>query len=320
MKTALICGISGQDGAFLAKYLLEKNYHVVGTSRDAHSERFQNLNYLSLISRVDIETMALNDFRSVLSVLAKVEPDEVYNLAGQSSVGLSFEQPAETLESISNGTLNILESIRFLDKNIRFYNSGSSECFGTTTGPVTEDSSFSPQSPYAVAKACAANLLSSYRDAYELFACTGFLFNHESPIRPRRFVTRKIVEAAYKISTGEQTHLTLGDLDIYRDWGWAPDYVEAMWLMLQQEDPSDYIIATGKTVSLRYFVKRAFSEFGLDWETYVISDISLVRPSEIKYNAANIDKAAKELGWIAKHDVDEVIIKLCEAERARWNN
>ena len=263
--------------------------------------------------------MAMNDFRSVLHVLDKSRPNEVYNLAGQSSVSLSFEQPVETLESISTGTLNLLEGIRFLNPSIRLYSAGSSECFGNTgLTPADENMAFRPRSPYAVAKACAANLVANYREAYQLFACTGLLFNHESPLRPRRFVTRKIVEAAYKIHAGLEFHVTLGNLDISRDWGWAPDYVEAMWLLLQRETPIDVIIATGRTVSLKYFVKSAFNYFNLDWEQYVLQDKALLRPSDIAFSSANIALARDELGWIARHSVDDVVSNMCKSECERW--
>jgi GDPmannose 4,6-dehydratase len=319
MKTALICGAGGQDGAYLAQLLLARGYLVVGTSRDAQSGRYQNLASLGIDDKVNIESMALNDFRSVLQVLAKIRPNEIYNLAGQSSVGLSFDQPVETLESISNGTLNLLEGIRFLDPSIRLYNAGSSECFGNTGDiPADENTAFRPRSPYAVAKACAANLVANYRTAYQLFACTGFLFNHESPLRPRRFVTRKIVEAAYKIHAGLESHVTLGNLEISRDWGWAPDYVEAMWLLLQRESPLDVVIATGRTVSLQYFVQCAFTHFDLDWKRHVLLDKALLRPSDIAYSSANVSLAATELGWTARHSIDDVVRNMCEAERTRW--
>jgi GDPmannose 4,6-dehydratase len=318
MKTALICGVGGQDGAYLAQFLLARGYRVFGTSRDAESGRHYNLATLGIDGQIGIESMALNDFRSVLQVLAKVRPNEIYNLAGQSSVSLSFEQPVETLESISTGTLNLLECIRFLDPSMRFYSAGSSECFGNTVEtPADENTPFRPRSPYAVAKACAANLVTNYRDAHQLFACTGFLFNHESPLRPRRFVTRKIVEAAYRIHAGLDSHVTLGNLDISRDWGWAPDYVEAMWLLLQREAPLDVVIATGRTVSLQYFVNSAFAFFDLDWEKHVLQNKSLLRPSDISFSAANIALARDELGWTARHAVDDVVRNMCKAEIER---
>ena len=312
MKRALICGISGQDGAYLARSLLEKGYEVTGTSRDAMAGSFSNLSKLGISGQVNTLSMAINDFRSVLQTLTKAAPDEIYNLSGQSSVGLSFEQPVETMESIGIATLNFLEAIRFIGKPVRFYNAGSSECFGDV-GDVAadENTSFKPRSPYAVAKSSAHWMVSNYREAYDLFACTGILFNHDSPLRPERFVTQKIVRAASRIASGSGEKLRLGNLDIHRDWGWAPDYVEAMWLMLQQEKPDDFVIATGRTVSLEYFVEKAFSHFDLDWKLHVESDPSLLRPSDIRFGKANPAKAAEILGWRSHLDVDGVIEKMC---------
>lgn len=253
-KTALICGISGQDGAYLAQWLLQQGYLVYGTSRDAQMASFSNLKRLGIHTQIHLESMALNDFRSVLQVLSKVEPDEIYNLAGQSSVGLSFQQPMDTLESITTGTLNLLETLRFTELPAKFYSASSSECFGDT-GEVAADEStpFHPRSPYAVAKAAAFWAVSNYREAYHLFACSGLLFNHESPLRPERFVTRKIVATAVRIANGSGEKLHLGNVSIRRDWGWAPEYVQAMWLMLQQEQADDFVIATGEAYSLEDF-------------------------------------------------------------------
>lgn len=266
MKKALICGISGQDGAYLAHLLLEKGYDVYGTSRDAQMASFSNLQVLGIRDKVKLESMALNDFRSVLQALTKVQPDELYNLAGQSSVGLSFQQPVETLESISVGTLNLLEAIRFMNRPIKLYNACSGECFGDTNRfPADETPPFRPRSPYAVAKAAAFWEVANYREAYGLFACSGILFNHESPLRPERFVTRKIISTACRIAAGSLEKLHLGNISIQRDWGWAPEYVEAMWLMMQQEKPNDFVVATGESHSLEEFVETAFHYFGLDW-------------------------------------------------------
>ena len=251
MKTALICGVSGQDGTLLAKFLLENNYVVYGASRDAQLSVFSNLTSLNIKDRVNLVSMSLTDFRSVLQVLTDVMPDEIYNLAGQTSVGLSFEQPVETLVSIATGTLNLLEAIRFTGSNIKFYNAGSSECFGDTNGiAADENTPFRPRSPYAVAKSAAHWEVANYREAYKLFACTGVLFNHESPLRPARFVTKKIISTACRIANGSDEKLKLGNLDISRDWGWAPEYVDAMWRMLQQDKPDDYVIATGDRKSV----------------------------------------------------------------------
>lgn len=305
---ALICGIGGQDGGYLAKFLLGKGYEVFGSSRDVQLMAGAGLRYLGIADQVTLRSMAINDFRSVLSVLAEVRPDEVYNLAGQSSVGLSFEQPVETMESIAIGTLNLLEAIRFLDPSVRFYNAGSSECFGDTgSSPADENTAFRPRSPYAVAKATAFWQVANYRDAYKLHASSGILFNHESPLRPERFVTRKIVAAACRIALGASETLTLGDVDIYRDWGWAPDYVEAMWAMTQQTAGGDYVVATGRTVSLSYFIERVFEELKLDWREHVKSNPQLFRPSDIRQSHANPARTHAVLGWRHTFEVEEVV-------------
>lgn len=315
MKTALICGISGQDGAWLSRLLLGKGYSVYGTSRDAQMSGFANLKRLGIYESVKLESMALTDFRSVLQVLMKVKPDEVYNLAGQSSVGLSFQQPVETLESISTGTLNLLEAIRFSKLPIRFYNAGSSECFGDTgRDSADENTPFRPKSPYAVAKAAAFWEVANYRDAYGLFACSGILFNHESSLRPARFVTRKIVSTAVRIVRGENIRLELGNLDIWRDWGYAPEYVEAMWLMLQQEHPDDYLVATGESYSLREFIQRVFKQLSLDWQEHTDINDSLFRPSDLKYSKANPEKAEKMMGWSAGTRFDDLVGILVKEE------
>jgi GDPmannose 4,6-dehydratase len=317
-RCALICGVGGQDGAYLAELLLSKGYEVVGTSRDANMLNFTGLRSLGIDGKLRVVSMASNDFRSVLQTLKRAQPDEIYNLAGQTSVGLSFEQPVEAIESIAIGTLNLLEAMRFLGLSARFYNAGSSECFGDTGAKVaTESTPFHPRSPYAVAKVCAHNLVANYREAYRMFACTGILFNHESPLRPTRFVTQKIIHGAARIAASRSEKLQLGNLGIHRDWGWAPDYVKAMWLMLQTDQPLDLVIATGRTVSLAYFVERAFAHFGLNWEDHVQSDATLLRPSDIEYGAGDPSLAASSLGWRAEHDADDVIQMMCEAASQR---
>jgi len=314
-RRALICGATGQDGAYLARLLLGKGYEVVGTSRDATVANLAGLEALAIKPQVRLVSMAPNDFRSVLQTVTRCAPDEVYNLAGQSSVGLSFDQPVEAIESIALGTLNLLEAIRFVERPVRLYNAGSSECFGDTgTAPASEATAFHPRSPYAVAKACAHNLVANYREAYRMHACTGILFNHESPLRPERFVTQKIVRAASRIAGGSNEKLTLGNLDIHRDWGWAPEYVEAMWLMLQQESPGDLVIATGRSVSLEHFVSVAFHFFSMDWRQHVQQDRALLRPSDIKYGAADPALARQRLGWKATMDVDRVVAEMCRAD------
>lgn len=311
---ALICGVGGQDGAYLTRFLLQKGYDVVGTSRDSMVASFENLRKLEVINEVETISMAVNDFRSVLYTIKKHAPDEIYNLSGQSSVGLSFEQPVETMDSIAGATLNLLEAIRFVDRPIRFYNAGSSECFGDTgTASACEMTPFRPRSPYAVAKSSAHWLVYNYREAYNLFACTGILFNHESPLRPNRFVTQKIVQFAARISQGCREKLMLGNINIQRDWGWAPDYVDAMWRMLARDVADDYVIATGRTVSLEYFTEKVFSHFGLNWREHVEVDRTLFRPTDILEGRANPAKAWNVLGWRHTLDVDGVIVNMCES-------
>lgn len=314
MKTALICGISGQDGAYLAQLLLSQGYHVWGTSRDAQMSTFRNLVRLGIRDRVKTCSMALNDFRSVLQVISKVQPDEIYNLAGQTSVGLSFELPVETMESITLGTLNLLEAIRFIGAPIKLYNAGSSECFGDTgSTTASETTPFRPRSPYAVAKAAAFWQVANYREAYQLFACSGILFNHESPLRPKRFVTQKIVSTACAIASGKSEKLYLGDISIQRDWGWSPEYVEAMYRMLQQEQPDDFVIATGQTSSLQAFVEAVFTYLGLHWEDHVEIDKSLYRPTDVAVSCGDATKAKQQLNWQAQYQMQDVAQMMVDA-------
>ena len=314
-KRALICGVSGQDGAYLARFLLDQGYEVIGTSRDAEVANFRKLEVLGVREKIGLASMAVNDFRSVLQVLARYRPDEIYNLAGQSSVGLSFGQPAETLESISVGTLNLLEAIRFLDAPMRFYSAGSSECFGDTGAlPATETTAFRPRSPYGVAKAAAIQLVTNYRESYGLYVCSGLLFNHESPLRPARFVTRKITSAAARIAGGSGEQLKLGDLSIKRDWGWAPDAVRAMRLMMQQDRADDYVIATGVSHSLEDFVAAAFATVGLDWRAHVDFDPALRRPSEIAHSLGDFSRAKTRLQWTPTVDFSGVVDRMVRAE------
>lgn len=317
MKKALICGVSGQDGAYLSALLLEKGYDVYGGSRDATTNSFENLKKLGLKDRIKLVSINIIDFRSTLQTIIRIQPDEIYNLSGQSSVGLSFEQPVETFESISIGTLNLLEAIRFSNLPVKLYNSGSSECFGESGGmPADEDTPFKPRSPYAIAKATAHWKVVNYREAYHIYACTGILFNHESPLRPNRFVTKKIISTACRIYKGSKEKLHLGNIDIQRDWGWAPDYVVAMWMMLQQEDPEDFVIATGVTHSLKEYITMVFSYLKLDWKEYVVSDPDLLRPTDLMIGRANPSKATKVLGWKATHTLADIVKEMVEAELA----
>jgi len=315
-ERALIFGVSGQDGAYLAQFLLKKGYEVYGTSRDHEVSTFGNLTNLGIKERVHLRSMDASDFRSVLTTLQAVDANEIYNLAGQSSVGMSFAYPVETFNSISTGTINILECLRLLKHPARFYNAGSSEVFGNTPTPADEETPFRPRSPYATAKAAAHYSVANYREAYGLFACTGILFNHESPLRPARFVTRKIVSSAVRIAHGSKEKLKLGNLNIHRDWGWAPDYVDVMWRILQQTTPHDFVVATGSMNSLKKFVETVFSDLGLDWQDHVETDDALLRPSDIERSVGHPQKARKLLNWEASLNFKAVIAKLVEAEQA----
>ena len=305
---ALICGVTGQDGSYLAQFLLQKGYQVWGTSRDANGSNFVNLKRLAIYNQVHTLSMVPEDFRSVFVALKQSQPDEIYYLAGQSSVGLSFEQPAETIQSITLGTLNLLEACRMADYPIRFYHAGSSECFGDTCGePANEVTPFYPRSPYAVAKVSAYWLVDNYREAYGLWACTGILFNHESPLRPMRFVTQKIIATAKRIAQGSDEKLQLGRIDIARDWGWAPEYVEAMWRMLQQSEPKDLVIATGETNTLQDFVAEAFTVLELDWRAHVEQKKEFMRPTDLSVSRADPSRAEKLLGWKASYKMQQVV-------------
>lgn len=316
-RRALIVGATGQDGAYLARRLLDDGYEVHGTSRDAELTTARNLEALGIRDRVPLHSVSPFDFRSVLQAVQKVRPDEIYNLSGQSSVGLSFSQPAETMESIVTATLNLLEVLRIAAPQVRFYNAGSSECFGDTGGAAaTELTAFRPRSPYGVAKTAAVQLVANYRESYGLFACSGLLFNHESPLRPARFVTRKITSAAARIAGGSSERLKLGNLSIRRDWGWAPDAVYAMQLMLQQDRADDYVIATGAAHSLEDFVAAAFTAVGLDWHAHVDFDDSLRRPSEIDHSQGDAGKARRNLGWSPTVDFAGIVDRMVRAETA----
>jgi len=321
MKKALICGVSGQDGAYLSKLLLEKNYHVYGGSRDAQASSFKNLERLGIKDQINTVSINIIDFRSTLQTIMKIKPHEIYNLAGQSSVGLSFEQPVETLESISIGTLNLLEAIRFSGEPIKLYSAGSSECFGDTGNlRANEETAFKPRSPYAVAKATAFWEVANYREAYNLYACTGILFNHESPLRPARFVTQKIISTAVRIYNGSTEKLVLGNIEIQRDWGFAPDYVEAMWLMLQQEVADDFVISTGTTTSLRTFIDIAFNQLGLIADEHIAINEDFMRPTDLKAGYSDPSKAFKILGWKAKASLKEVIKYMVDSELVNFKN
>ena len=307
-KVALIAGITGQDGAYLAHHLLKDGYKVVGSSRDAQNCDTSRLSRLGIEEDIELISLAPNDFRSVLKAITSTEPAEIYNLAGQTSVGLSFEQPVECMESIAGGTLNFLEVLRYLETPTRLFNAGSSECFGDTQKkPANEKTAFNPKSPYAVAKSTSYWQIANYREAYGIFCCTGILANHESPLRPKRFVTQKIIDGVRLIKKGESKELRLGNLNIWRDWGWAPDYVKAMHQMLKAPAAKDYLIASGQTMSLREFVSMAFSAAGLDPDPYLVTDNAFLRPSDLVYSSMDPRLIKEDFNWKAEVTPVEIV-------------
>lgn len=316
-STALILGITGQDGAYLAKLLLERGREVHGTSRDKETSNYTNLRRLGIHERVTFHSAVLGDFQSVATVLNSVRPAYIFNLAAQSSVNLSFEQPVATIDSIMHGTINVLEAMRFLGLDAKFYNSASSECFGNTSQehPADETTMFRPRSPYAVGKAASFWAVANYHEAYGLFACSGLLFNRESPFRPQRYVTQKIIRGALDIASGRARTLELGHLTLARDWGWAPEFVDAMVRILNWSTPEDFVIATGETNTLQDFVATAFHCLGLDWREHVVTNPALFRPLDITYSSGNPGKAAHLLGWKATKKMRDVIELLLQAER-----
>jgi GDPmannose 4,6-dehydratase len=319
-KRAIICGISGQDGTYLAKLLLDRGYEVWGTSRDAEITSFANLQRLSIKQEIRLVSLNLRDVGGIISLIGRVRPDEIYNLAAQSSVGLSFDQPFETIESIVIGGLNLLEAIRLSGHSTRLYNAGSTECFGDTgQSQANEHSQFHPCSPYAVAKSAAHWTVANYRQAYGMFACTGILSNHDSPLRPKRFVTRKIIRSVAETASGNINNLSLGNLGIERDWGWAPDYVDAIWRILQSDVPDDFIIATGTTSTLQDFIATAYSYIGKDWRDFVLTDPELLRPADIIHSRVSPAKAAEQLGWQATYGMKDVVRMMIEDELQQMN-
>jgi len=317
-KVALIFGVTGQDGAYLAKLLLDKGYTVFGTSRDREIANLANLRRLGIADRVELYSAALTDFRSVAQVVRQAAPSEIYHLAAQSSVSLSFDQPVETIDGCINATINILESIRFLGLDTRLCHASSSESFGNTVDrPANEDTPFHPCSPYGIAKAAAHWAVANYREAYGLHACSGILFNHESPFRPSRFVTQKIIRGALDIAEGRAKDLHLGNLTVSRDWGYAPEYMDAMWRMLQLDAPTDIVIATGHLATLEEFVDLAFSAVGLSWRDHVVSDPALLRPLDIVRSFGDAGRAQQLLGWRSATPLRGLVELLLSAERGR---
>ncbi len=315
-RRALITGITGQDGAYLAEFLLGKGYEVHGMVRRASTEGFERMEHLR--SRLHLHQADLLDQLSIVTLLSAVRPHEVYNLAAQSFVPTSFSQPLMTAEFTALGVTRVLEAIRLIDSSIRFYQASSSEMFGRVQEePQNENTPFWPRSPYGVAKAYGHWITVNYRESYGMFACSGILFNHESPLRGKEFVTRKVSDAVARIKLGLQDKLKLGNLDAQRDWGFAGDYVEAMWLMMQQPEPEDFVIATGIKHSVRELVETAFRYVGLDWSRYVEVDPGLLRPADVNTLCGDAAKARAKLGWKPKVSFAELVAMMVDADLER---
>ena len=312
MSTALITGITGQDGFYLSKLLLEKGYNVHGTIR--RSSTFNTARIEGLISdykdsgKLELHYSDLLDSTSLNTLINTINPDEVYNLAAQSHVGVSFKNPAFTTQTGTLGSVALLEAIRHSSKDIKYYQASSSEMFGgKLREKLNESSPFDPRSPYAASKVFAHDLTKIYRESYDLFCVNGILFNHESPMRGETFVTRKITKAVGRISNGIQSKLTLGNLDAFRDWGFAGDYVYGMWLMMQHSEPGDWVLATGETYSVKDFAKLAFEAVDLNWEDYVVTSEKYFRPNEVEHLLGDPSKAKDELGWEPKTSFSELV-------------
>jgi GDPmannose 4,6-dehydratase len=317
-KTALITGITGQDGAYLGKFLVEKGYKVVGVLARRSSDTLWRLRYLDVLDSITLVDGDISDLSSMIRIMAKFKPDEVYNLAAQSFVGTSWEQPILTGQITGLGATVVLESIRIADPKIKFYQASTSEMFGKIQETIQSESTpFYPRSPYGVAKLYAHWLTVNYRESYDMYACSGILFNHESPLRGLEFVTRKVTDAAVKIKLGLQKDLCLGNIDAKRDWGFAGDYVDAMWRMLQQSKPDDFVIATGRTTSVRDMCEIAFSYLGLSHEDHIVIDEKFYRPAEVEVLIGSAAKAKEKLGWEAKTSLEELIIMMVDADMKR---
>jgi len=313
---ALVTGCSGQDGSYLCEFLLDKGYEVHGMIRRHSTPSTQRIDHI--FNRLHLHYGDVTDINSCIQIVRDIEPHEIYNLAAQSHVRTSFDVPVYTAEATGIGTLNMLEATR--GWGAKFYQASSSELFGKVQQvPQTETTPFYPRSPYGVAKQFAYSSVVNYRESYDLFACNGILFNHESPRRGETFVTQKIVKAVVAIVQGRQKNLVLGNLDAQRDWGYAKDYVEAMWLMLQQPKPDDFVIATGETHSVKEFLTVAFGQFGLDWENYVVIDSKYFRPAEVDLLIGDSSKAKRVLGWEAKTKFKELVQLMIKAELEKTN-
>ncbi len=313
MKTALITGITGQDGSYLAEFLLGKGYKIYGLIRRTSTSNLENIKHL--LNEIELVSADLLDLRSLISAVQYCKPDEVYNLAAQSFVPTSWVQPVLTTEVTALGVTNMLEAIRLVKPEIRFYQASSSEMFGKVQEtPQTEKTPFYPRSPYGVAKVYGHWITVNYRESYDLFACSGILFNHESPRRGKEFVTRKVTYSVASIKLGLEKELRMGNLDAMRDWGYAGDYVQAMWLMLQHEQPDDYVVATGETHSVRELVQVAFETVDLNWEDYVVIDPQFIRPAEVDLLLGNPRKIENILGWKPQVTFNELVQMMVEED------
>lgn len=318
MKKALITGVTGQDGAYLAELLLQEGYEVYGAVRRLSTPNFWRTDYLEVTDKIKIIDFDLLDLSNIIRVLQKIEPDEVYNLAAQSFVGVSFEQPLATADITGLGAARILEAIRIVNPKIKFYQASTSEMFGKVQEiPQKESTPFYPRSPYGAAKMYAHWMTVNYRESYDMFSCSGILFNHESPLRGEEFVTRKITKAVAEIKKGACQELRLGNLDAKRDWGYAKDYVRAMWLMLQQDSPEDFVIATNETHTVREFVEAAFSSVGLDYKNYVVIDPRFYRPAEVDLLIGDSTKAKEILDWEPNVKFEELVTMMVKSDLER---
>jgi len=317
-KSALITGITGQDGSYLAKLLLDKGYEVHGLFARRTADTMWRLRYLGIDDKVKLIEGDLIDLSSLIRAMEKSRADEVYNLGAQSFVATSWEQPLLTAQVTAVAVSNVLESIRLVNPNARFYQASSSEMFGKVREAIqTEDTPFYPRSPYAVAKLYGHWATINYRESFGMHASSGILFNHESPLRGIEFVTRKVTDAVARIKQGKQKELRLGNIDAKRDWGFAGDYVQAMWLMLQQEEPDDYVVATGRTTSIRDMCKLAFAHVGLDCDEHIVIDPAFFRPAEVDILLGNPAKAHARLGWTATTDLETMISLMVDADMER---
>ncbi|MEI7997934.1 MAG: GDP-mannose 4,6-dehydratase [Candidatus Omnitrophota bacterium] len=315
IKKCLITGITGQDGAYLAQFLLKKGYEVIGVLSQGHQHSMERLKLLGVEGNINLLSCNLTDVDHIQKLLSDVRPEEIYNLAAISSVGFSFEKPEQTMQYNVLSVVALLEAIRRLRMDVRMYQASSSEMFGNSPSlPVIEDSLLNPISPYAISKVTGHLLVKNYRLAYKMFCCSGILFNHESVLRPDNFVTKKILSTAVKISKGSQEKLKLGNISIKRDWGYAPDYVQGMWLMLQQSFPKDYVIASGQTRSLQEFVDFTFRNLNLCWEDHVEIDKNLYRPADIAVTMGDASKAKKEMGWEYELSFSDLVTQLVKDE------